>query len=184
MTTKLRWIRLVGGRTLLATGALLLSPLSMIGSAQYDRGIWTHVASACAVDEASLTKYDQHVSVLGFKGANIGTLVARCNVENLPLEQMFEYPLLEVTYKDPDGFGTTFQVRAMLIMANETGTFKIAEFDSNNFPASPNFQRQAVSYSHTFDFAANAYYIDIRVTRNSTAESPTAAIVRLLSVIG
>ena len=48
-------------------------------------GIWTHAASACALDPASVPRADIQAARLQLKRGRTGTVMARCNVTN-PLD--------------------------------------------------------------------------------------------------
>ena len=101
---------------MLVTIALLLSGLLLSASSTPKANFtaWSHVGSACPVDETSLGKYDAHVHVLKFKESATGDIFARCNIDALESISGGDALALEVTYTDPDGPGTTYRVRALL----------------------------------------------------------------------
>jgi hypothetical protein len=144
--------------------------------------VWTHVASACAVDEGSAASYEVNAGRFKVKtGATLpATVIARCNVTN-PLDSGLDpyWDWLEVTYRDPDGTGTDSQVRALLYrVSNATGgVFLLATFDSNAF-ASTTDNTEGILFGGTLDFDNYAYFVEIRV-RRSGSDDPTMSIVRL-----
>jgi hypothetical protein len=170
-------------RTLAA--ASLLSLLA-IGDARA-QSLWTHVASACAVDNGSAAQYDANAA--RFKVATgvalPATVVARCNVTN-PQDNGLDlnWNWLEVAYRDPDGTGTGSQVRALLYrVSNATGGISLlATFDSNAFAAVGD-NTAGVLVGGTLDFLHYAYYVEIQVKRSDVANDPTVSIVRLLESV-
>jgi hypothetical protein len=144
--------------------------------------VWTHVPSTCTPDEASAGRYDVHVSAFKHASGATGQIVTRCNVVDLPqFGSGGDFPALEVLYKDA---GSGAQVTVDLIEARFDGlTSVMAHFNSNLFPASTATQRQFVPYSRSFNFDQSAYYVEIRVTRSSTATAPAASTVRLTQKI-
>jgi hypothetical protein len=179
--------RLTCARNLLhVVGVALLLSLLTSDDARA-QSIWTHVASACAVDEADAAQYE--VNAARFKVATgvtlPATVVARCNVTN-PLDSAADpnWNTLEVAYRDPDGTGTGSQVKALLYRAsNATGGISLLEtFDSNAFPAvGDNTAR--VLLGGSLDFLNYAYFVEIQVKRSNAGNDPTVSIVRLLESI-
>jgi len=146
--------------------------------------VWTHVPSACAPDEASMGRYDAHVSAFKHAPGATGQIVTRCNVVDLPEFGIGGTPVLQASYRDSDGPGANEQVLVDLIQARPDGlTTILARLNSNNFGASAGTQTQRVPFNHAFDFERNAYYVEIRVTRGTTAPAPAASTVRLTSVV-
>lgn len=172
---------------LLTLGAISLLTLLASGEAQA-QSIWTHAASACAVDETSAAKYA--VGTTGafyFASGQTGTIVARCNVTN-PRDDgddpLWNY--LEVAYRDPDGAAAGSQVIASLYRLNPTtgGWTRLVTFDSNAFAATGyNVAGTAFPngfFDSDFDFDAYAYLVEIQVRRSDTANNPLISTVRLV----
>jgi hypothetical protein len=157
-------------------------PSSAVGSSST---VWTHVPSTCTPDEASTGRYDVHVSAFKHASGATGQIVTRCNVVDLPQFGTGDVPALEVLYKDADGAGTGAQVVVDLIEARPDGLTSImAHFNSNAFPGSTATQRRHITYTRLFNFNQSAYYVEIRVTRSSTATAPAASTVRLTQIVG
>jgi len=162
-----------------AVAGVASGPSSAVGSTST---VWTHVPSTCTPDEASTGRYDVHVSAFKHASGATGQIVTRCNVVDLPQFGTGDVPALEVLYKDA---GSGAQVTVDLIEARSDGlTSVMAHFNSNLFPASTATQRHHITYSRSFNFGQSAYYVEIRVTRSSTATAPAASTVRLTQVSG
>jgi len=170
--------------SLRAFGALSLLTLLASGEA-HAAGIWTHVASACAVDESSTAKYEMTAGRFKFKSGQTGTIYARCNVTN-PQDDGTDpwWNQLEVVYRDPDGIAAGSQVKATLYRVyNSNGGVSSAgtAFDSNTLAAtSDNKGTTPAGGISDFNFTDYAYFVQLQVTRSSTASDPTVSIVRLL----
>ena len=166
---------------LIGTG--LLTTLSQPASAShFSEGIWANAVNACAIDEVDVRQYAVGRNYLGLRDGVVGTVTARCNVENLPVES--PSATLQLVYRDLDGPGTAYRVIAKLQrLSNDPGGVQtLATVDSNsiNCPAfSPTFQSCFAGFSHDFDFDRNAYYVEVSVVRNDTAQFPVASIVRI-----
>lgn len=175
---------------------------------------WTATASSCAVDESSTGKYEFINSAFRFQGTNVsnpglftGTyqpITVRCNVtpmydyvpaRTIPGDITIQVPAswksvnwnaLVVGYTDPDGLNTNAQVSATLrklSRATLTET-NIATFNSNSFPILTKTE-EVKTFTHTFDFQNNEYYVEISLTRakgastTSQVATPVAYSVRL-----
>lgn len=157
---------------------------------------WTHVASACAVDEDSLSKTSTAGAYFTFKGASVSApggpllgpipLFARCNVVN-PLDARGLEPgnpnwnALIVTYLDPDGTGTAHRVQARLVrVSRATGAgATIATFNSNSLNITTQTERLKL-FNHQFDFGDYYYYVELALTRtDASTGNPRLAAVRL-----
>jgi len=163
----------------------LLAPLMLplfVGLAQAQT-VWTQTANTCVVDNSDLNQYDQDSFGLRHSRRAEGTILARCSVAN-PLDSGANpaWGTLEVVYRDPDGRDDRSQVRVRLTRVNNGGnTDNIAEFDSDEFPEAADPATQSVTFSHAFDFDHGAYYVEIRISRESTRSEndPTVFLVRL-----
>jgi hypothetical protein len=148
-------------------------------------GIWTHVASACALDPASVARAKVQEARLQLKPGRTGTIIARCNVTN-PLDDGQDpfWNFLDISYRDPDGQGTDDQVSARLYrVVNDTGEVTlVATFDSNSSAVKVAHIEGRFFLSVTdFDFEAFAYFIELRVQRAvaRAGPAPMVALVRL-----
>ncbi len=152
---------------------------------------WTHVASACAVDEASLSKFASSGPNFTFMGTNISDIgrapipiIARCNVLN-PLDGGNpQWSALIVGFDDPDATGAVHRVTAALRRVSRfTGSVStVASFNSNgnNLLSNPSGRREAlVQFNHNFDFEGNEYYVELGLTRTATSGNPVVYSARL-----
>jgi hypothetical protein len=171
-----------GACALAVVAGIGVGPSSAVGSTAT---VWTHVPSACTPDEASAGRYDVHVSSFKHAAGATGQIVTRCNVVDLPEFGSGDFPVLDVVYKDGDGTATGEQVLVDLIEARPDGSTSImARFNSNTFSGSAATQRRFIDFTRAFNFNQNGYYVEVRVSRSSTATAPSASTVRLTRVIG
>jgi hypothetical protein len=147
--------------------------------------VWTHVGSACTPDEASRGKYSSNESDFNHRGTVLGGIAARCNIVNLTDFGAGEAQVLEVVYRDQDGPGSNYRVRAFLkYVRNSDGQdFTIATFDSNAFGASLATQTHHVFVNHHFNFAPNAYYVTLIIDRADATRLPVVSVVRLTEIV-
>ena len=89
-----------------------------ISSFHRERGL--AFASACAPDEDSID-YQLSGAGVSFPGSVTGDITLRCNVTNV-MDPDFPWSNLEVVYSDPDGSGTTDQVKVTLHKVDLNGT--------------------------------------------------------------
>ena len=144
---------------------------------------WTQTANSCVVDNSDLDQYDQDSFSLQFRRGVEGTILARCNVTN-PRDDGGDpgWGTLEVVFRDPDGSDDRSRVRVRLFRVNNGGnTTEIAELDSDDFPEAHDPATQSVSFSHAFDFDHGAYFVELRVSRESirSENNPAVFLVRL-----
>lgn len=154
-------------------------PLRLTNASHLSEGIWANSLVGCPVDEVDTELVNYTATGIAFKSGLTGDILGRCNVENLPIVQG-EADFLTVSYKDPDGSGTTCQVVGKLQRVSNSGSLStVATFDSNSFPASSEVLTNSVSFDHDFNFVENAYYVSGRVTRTDSTVDCFANIVRL-----
>jgi len=166
----------------LAFGLLLLLP----GAAFAQGPVWTHTAAACAVDNASASKYETNGARFRFKvdGQTTGNIYARCNITN-PKDDGSNpgWNRLEVAYTD-ERESPNF-VKATLYRVNKTsgGVSEIGTaFDSINFGAKPSGGAEEVTLTHTFNFTTYAYFVMLQIHREDASYNPSISAVRLKRV--
>ena len=186
--------------TTLTGGEAKANRIDSNGNIAFSAGAWTHVASACTPDDDSID-YEFDGAGVSFPGSVTGDITLRCNVTNV-MDPDFPWHILEVVYRDPDGSGTTNQVKVTLHKVSLDGTAEdvvtvidpvtrrprsfgdpslIATLDSNTGTSSTSStQVRTVGFNHSFNFAENAYYVKITVKRNEgSTTNPAAFVVRL-----
>jgi len=178
-------------RVLLSVAAAIttLGPLTALAppasASHQSAGIWSHAANACTVDEVDVAEYAVDLRALSHRPGVVGTVTARCNVENLPLVLGGDTPALELVYRDPDGPGTAYSVFARLrAVARNGSVLTIATASSNTAAASTSYRSVFQPFSHDFNFRNNAYYVEITVFRSNLSQAPAAALVRLVGIVG
>jgi hypothetical protein len=169
-------------------GVGLFSPSRTLGQIVEFLPVWTHVASACAVDEEFPGKYAFSSSDFTFKGNEISHLgvlpiVVRCNIVNPLDEGNPNWDTLIVGYRDPDGTADNHRVTVRLRrLARPTGTTStIATFTSNSSSVTTRTEN-SVGFSHAWDFLKNEYYVEIELIRKNTTARPLAYMVRLAKI--
>jgi hypothetical protein len=135
---------------------------------------------ACAIDEFTAGRYTASTVSVQHLFVTTGLITFRCNVENLPIAPDTTRLVLELVYRDADGPGTSYSVRAELFQLTDNGLPIVrAIVNSNNFPASPDLQTQHTTFSHDFDFLNNSYFVQVEIFRANPDQVPAAAIVRI-----
>lgn len=143
--------------------------------------MWTHVAAACSVDEASMAKFDTNGARLRHKGTNTGKIYARCNV--IDNRHSAYWNAMELVFKD-NGTGERVIAQLYRVTNANGGITLIGTVDSDSYAGSANEQTQwEWLTSTTFDFSKYAYYVMLTVDRTGTATLPDAAIVRLYETV-
>jgi len=146
--------------------------------------IWTCTGSTAIVDEKSLNKYESDGAWLMHKGTSTGYLLARCNVTN-PMDKgaSLGWNVLEVVYRYQRDDSKLNVVLSRI--SNKGNVSRIAEFSANSLGVSPDTQMHSKFFSHSFDFANNAYFVFIEMSRKDTEDGnrPSVAIVRLQYVV-
>ncbi len=148
--------------------------------------VWTGVAAACVPDESSAGSYDMSAARFQFAAGKTGAIYARCNVTN-PSDAGFlldGWNYLEAAMIDPDGIGTGSQIKVSLIrVSNSTGgVYTVATLDSNT-NASTAQRVDGADFSHVFNFADYAYYVQLEVKRTATSANPNISIARLYEML-
>ena len=137
--------------------------------------IWTHTAHTCVVDDVHssgtpLTASDS------LRVQRAGTVRARCNVTN-PMDdgQAPNWGVLDIVYTDPPPAASNERVTAILWRINNDGTlpFPIVAFSSDNFPQAAAAQMRSMEFSHVFDFAEAAYFVEITLTEHGVGFAGT-----------
>jgi hypothetical protein len=165
---------------------LLITPAQLARASHLSEGVWANSVNACAIDEADLREYAFNLNRLNLKIGIAGTITARCNVENLPINPPIGDTALQLIYRDQDGAGVAYRVVAKLQQISNTGSLvTLATVDSNSDTcpgASPSFQSCFKIFSQDLNFDNNAYFVEVTVFRNDAVQSPAAAIVRITGI--
>jgi hypothetical protein len=160
-----------------------LMPSRPASASHQSKGVWANAVSGCAIDAEHIGNASTAPNRLQHQAGAIGGIVARCNVENLPLvvPGTGEANTLQLVFRDPDGPGSAYVVFAQLQQLTNTGNiFTLAQVNSGDSTATMAFQTVSAAFTHDFNFNRNAYFVEIIVVRHDTAKFPGAATVRLL----
>ena len=148
--------------------------------------VFTAVASACVMDESSLSRYETSGGRIRLKGSSTGEIVTRCNVTN-PIDAGFNpfFNTLELVFRDPDARASASHVSAILWrVSNSTGgiTQIGGTLDSNvvgSAVATQNAQTRSIAIPAAFNFYDYAYYVEVRISRTNANLAPDFSLVRL-----
>lgn len=190
----------------IALSTLLSTSTGVLADDFVDRKAWTTVGSAGTVDEADTGKLVFSGSVVAFPeilpptssaqaeaNAQIvlptvtTTATIRYNVTAVDgLFMPGNHLGMTVRFRD-DGDWARVQLRLYEQDIYTGATALLLTFDSNAFPASPNFQTTGVGNPYpfwSFDFSQKAYFIEATLTKTSSVISiiggkPSLAIIKL-----
>jgi hypothetical protein len=172
-------------------GVMTLLGLGAARAAQAQTA-WSSVAPGCVLDSASASraKTSANFGTVTFKDTSTGTIRLTCPV-SVPIiwiisDQAGAHMAMLVNYYDPDGAGTTCQVRAHLLRTNlnelERG-LDIVSFDSNTgqHVTEPGTGRSVGFVSIPEDIRSDAsyYWVDLELVRNGLSCNPIAVGVYL-----
>ncbi|TAL39754.1 MAG: hypothetical protein EPN97_01750 [Alphaproteobacteria bacterium] len=160
---------------------------------EYDTPMpWTHVASACAPDEAAIGKYAFNKADFSFKAGAYSDpsrlaplpIVVRCNVAN-PMDGDIApiWNTMIIGYSDPDGMAVDTKVSAYLYQVSRTtgATSIVASFDSNAWIQTTRGE-VAVDLTKALNFHNNEYFVQLELTRtNNTKLNPVVYSARLVN---
>jgi hypothetical protein len=159
--------------------AMLLGSLFLI-SHTVSAATWSASASVCQPSEKSTGLYQFDGAHFSFSGSNTGEIIARCHVTNPMDSGVPPWNTLVVGYTDPDGTGINYQVTAQLARVDKSsGTATILKTFSSNSFVDKGSTSHNVSFTHTFDFDNNAYFVTLTLDRVSTSDKPAVWFVQL-----
>ena len=142
---------------------------------------WQTAAPPCEISTTNST-VDNSGGYVTVSGINTGYAILYCPI---PPSSQTNPNRFYMTYLDPDGTGTTYQVQGLFWSGSRsTGSLTTQTiFDSNSFSNTSTVQNYA-SVTHTFDFANNFYYARIQMYRGSTTSNPQAYQMTMENVPG
>lgn len=155
--------------------ALFLLPLSM--SAQGPGAGWTAVASTGAIDEASLTAYETNGSFLQHLAGSVVPVVARYNVTNslAAFTNTPPWDNLELGYFD-NAAGSA--VSATLYRVDPCTGNRLALCTVTSIDNALATCRRC-TFTQDMDFGNYLFYVEVTVTRNASALTPSARTLRI-----
>jgi hypothetical protein len=158
---------------------MLLGSLFLI-SHTASAATWSTSGSVCepGVDSSGLFTFNDAKFL--FAGTNTGEIKARCHVTNPMDSGVPAWNTMVVGYQDPDGTGINYQVTAQLVRVDKSSGVStiVKTFSSNSF-VSTGATSHNVSFTHTFDFDNNAYYVTLTLDRVDSSNNPAVWFVQL-----
>lgn len=153
-------------------GAMLLAPA-------LDAQVWTAVASTGTVDEAAvgIFAFGANPTSFGYSAASMSTapIVARYNVTDVSGTQKPAWTNLELGYLE-NAAGAVVTAQLFQVDPCSGQRTLICGVSSVNSPL-PNCVR--CTFDTQIDFGQYLYYVEVTVSRNSTALNPTANTLRI-----
>jgi hypothetical protein len=146
---------------------------------------WTAVGSTGVVDETDAAEVSMSAGIASIKptAPAATTVVLRYNVTSTPdLSDGGVNKAMTVRFLDN---GANARVRVRLISYNlSTGvsTTVVPLFDSDTLPPWSSYRQASVSdgcWVAGFDFHANAYYVEVELSRTAADGTPAISIVRI-----
>lgn len=141
-------------------------------------GTWTAVASTGALDESAAGAYAVGGAVLGHTGGSLTTLVARYNVTNTyggGSDDTPPWTRFELGYFDNSASG---QVTARLYRVDPcTGAPLLICTVPSVDSTTPDCDTCTITAG--FDFSQYLYYVEVTISRTSSAATPTARTLRI-----
>lgn len=138
-----------------------------------DAATWTAVASSGSIDESSLNAFAVSGPNLSHNAASLTDVVARYNITDTSGTGEPGWTTLEMTASNASGG----MVRADLYQVNACGddALQLCIIFAQGGPSC----RTCTFSAGTFDFNNYLYYVELRITRPSTANTPYAVGFRL-----
>jgi hypothetical protein len=132
-------------------------------------------ASSCMPTSSAIytsNLYTVSAGAVSFDATHTGQITLYCPV---PVNNDGVSPgQVNLTYTDPDGTGTTYQVKAQLIALNlSTGALSTASNVADSNSASSTTHVVSGTLSGALNFDTNYYYIRVDIIRSSTASAAT-----------
>jgi len=142
---------------------------------------WSQSAPACSPTDVNIQS-DAYLITGGtvkHKGSSLQQINLMCGVERN--SGASNPSALFIAYNDPDGTATTYTIQATLWARNRTtGSLStIGTTVSSNSNTDTSDTQWASTFSHTFNFNTNHYYVYASVLRSSSSTAPFLSGVSL-----
>ena len=147
--------------------------LAGAAEAQVPLIVWSAPASTCVPADATI-KFNRHkVGVESVQHAidNVDLITLNCPIGLFNAGSISSWQL-GATYRDSTGAATTGFVRVRLYRVAAGGTVPtlMAEMNSNSFANTGVTTQRSPSFAHTFNFAANSYWVHVDLDRSSLSD--------------
>ncbi len=146
--------------------------------------VWSSAAVACTPTSGTINKANYSSGTyVAHRGKKTSVIVLNCPIWNVTAFAGNPNWYLDVTYLDSNGSGggAVVEVRVMRQNLQSGVTDQVGLFSSNNNENSTAIHQSTVTFSHSFDFQINAYYVQIKLDRSSTAQKVRAYNVELVT---
>jgi len=158
----------------LATAAKAVVPLVM----------WSAPGSVCVPADATI-KFNRHkVGVVAVQHApdNVELVTLNCPIAGSLAGGVTDWHR-GLMYRDSSGTGPSAFIRARLyrLPAGDVTPVLMAEVNSNSFPIATGTVQQSGVFTHTFNFAANSYWIHVDLDRSLLTD---VVVLYKVSLIG
>lgn len=164
----------------LCLSLILVAACSAAALAEDDKS-WTTVGSAGTVDEGSQMVFTDNIAYLdGDQGVIRYNVVAVDGLFNDGPQLAF--PRMTVRFRD-NGDNNRIIVRLKRAPIDGGNSTTLLKLDSNDYDGSSSFQTRSVTACgedlFSFDFADNAYYIEVTMSRTGLPVTPGVASIKL-----
>jgi hypothetical protein len=164
------------------TAALVLVDGEATGAPLAEAGAWTAVASTGTIDEAdvAVVRLSASIADLAPAAAAAETVVLRYNVVATPGINTINDRLIARFRDNGTSARVTVTLRSFTLATGATSN--LAVLDSNGFAAATSFQTQEVAFggcAFTYDFASNAYSIEVTMSRTDASGTPALQLLQL-----
>lgn len=164
----------------LALALIMVATTSAAAMAQDDKP-WTTIGSDGTVDESGQMTFTDNIAFLESDSAVIRyNVVAVDGLFNEGLQAAF--PRMTARFRD-NGSNNRVIVRLRRAPIDGGNVVTMLRLDSNDYAGSSSFQTQSVTAcgdeAFSFDFANNAYYIEVTMSRTSLPVTPGLASIKL-----
>jgi hypothetical protein len=144
-----------------------------LATAAQAQNVWSTPGSACtpSADTVAAANYRTNVESVQHAAGDVGQIVLFC-----PMPRFNSGTTdwnLTMTYRDSTGTGTGAFVRARVYRA-AIGTipaFMVGVVNSNSSASTVINSLAGPTFTHTFDFEANIYWLQVELNRSSTAQT-------------
>lgn len=172
----------------LVTGAVsLIFFLGSISAAFALGSPWVTVGSAGTADEANVdyVSFSGGIASIDSSAPEAVSAVLRYNIVSAPdLEDAGANVAMKVRFRD-NGANARVVVSLKRYSMDNGGSYTMLTFDSNDMPSSTVYQTATVqdgcSGPH-FDFQNYSYYLEVTLSRTSSAGTPAFSIAQLFDI--
>lgn len=154
--------------------ATLVAFLLVASAAHAQSIIWSAVGTTCVPDGATVGHYTTGTSVASVRhlGNQTGTLTFTCRVSRV--DTATTDWVLKLSYRDSTGTGGGASVVAKLYrlrIGNYTPALIDTVTSNSSSVTGNNTINSTASFSHTFNFDMNTYFVQVVLTRASSSQN-------------